>query len=71
MANASEMGLNDLESLFIAYQTDAETAMRNMEMKDSPHSRSLEGLENLARYRGNQVGLQYAEAFEILRKIQR
>jgi len=42
-----------------------------MEMKDSPHSRSLEGLENLARYRGNQVGLQYAEAFEILRKIQR
>jgi LmbE family N-acetylglucosaminyl deacetylase len=42
-----------------------------MEMRDKPHSRSLEGLKNLAKYRGNQVGLQYAEAFEIIRKIQR
>lgn len=41
------------------------------EMRTSPHSRSYEGLENLARYRGNQVGLQYAEAFEIIRKIKR
>lgn len=42
-----------------------------MEMKDYPHSRSLEGLENLAKYRGNQVGLKYAEAFEVIRKIKR
>lgn len=42
-----------------------------MEMRQPPHTRSFEGLENLARYRGNQVGLPYAEAFEIIRKIER
>ena len=41
------------------------------EMRDSPHARSFEGLENLAKHRGNQVGLHYAEAFEIIRKIER
>jgi len=43
----------------------------SMEMKNSPHSRSFDGLENLAKYRGNQVGLDYAEAFEIIKKIVR
>ena len=42
-----------------------------LEMRDSPHSRSFEGLEILARYRGHQAGVFYAEAFEIIRKIQR
>lgn len=42
-----------------------------IEMKNSPHSRSFEGLENLAKYRGNQVGLPYAEAFDVIRKINR
>ena len=42
-----------------------------MEMRDAPHTRSFEGLENLAKHRGNQVGLKYAEAFEIIRKIER
>jgi LmbE family N-acetylglucosaminyl deacetylase len=42
-----------------------------MEMRDAPHSCSFEGLENLAKHRGNQVGLKYAEAFEIIRKIDR
>ena len=41
------------------------------EIHNSPHARSYDGIENLARYRGNQVGLDYAEAFEILRKIER
>ena len=40
------------------------------ELKDYPHSRSLKGLENLAKIRGNQVGLEMAEAFEIIRKIE-
>ncbi|MBJ13725.1 MAG: GlcNAc-PI de-N-acetylase [Candidatus Marinimicrobia bacterium] len=39
------------------------------EMRSKPHSRSLEGLENLAKIRGNQSGLKKAEAFEVLRKI--
>ena len=40
------------------------------EMKDYPHSRSIDALENLARLRGNQVGLLMAEAFQVLRKIE-
>jgi LmbE family N-acetylglucosaminyl deacetylase len=42
-----------------------------MEMRSPPHTRSVEGLENLAKYRGNQVGVSYAEAFEIIRRIER
>ena len=41
------------------------------EMRDSPHCRSYEGLENLARLRGNQAGLNQAEAFEMLKRIER
>ena len=43
----------------------------SQEMRESPHTRSLEGLENLARLRGNQCGVKLAESFEILRKIER
>ena len=39
------------------------------EIRDYPHSRSYKGIENLALYRGNQVGLKYAESFEVIRKI--
>lgn len=42
-----------------------------MEMRRSPHTRSFEGIENLAKYRGHQVGLPCAEAFEIIRKVDR
>ena len=41
------------------------------EIKPYPHSRSITGLKNLNRIRGNQSGLKYAEAFEIVRKIER
>ena len=40
------------------------------EMRDYPHSRSLEAIENLAKIRGNQNGLKLAEAFQIIRKIE-
>lgn len=43
----------------------------NKEIRENPHSRSIDGVKNLAKYRGNQVGLYYAEAFEIIRKIER
>tara|TARA_A100001388_G_scaffold277120_1_gene266959 strand:- start:1455 stop:2144 length:690 start_codon:yes stop_codon:yes gene_type:complete len=48
-------------------------ALKNYEeeMLSTPNSRSFEGIQNLAKYRGNQVGLEYAESFEILRKIDR
>ena len=41
------------------------------EIREEPHSRSFHGIETLANYRGNQVGLNLAEAFQILRKIKR
>ena len=40
------------------------------EMRDYPHSRSIEGIKNLAKLRGNQVGYDLAEAFEVIRKIE-
>ena len=40
------------------------------ELKKYPHSRSINGIKNLNRIRGNQSGLKYAEAFEIIRKIE-
>ena len=43
----------------------------HLEMRPDPHSRSYEGLEGLAKLRGFQVGIKMAEAFEIIRKIDR
>lgn len=39
------------------------------EMRATPHSRSIANLESLARYRGNCVGVEAAEAFEVIRVI--
>lgn len=39
------------------------------ELRDYPHPRSLKGVEVLARYRGMQVGREYAEAFKTVRKV--
>ncbi|WP_415883475.1 PIG-L deacetylase family protein [Neptuniibacter sp. QD34_54] len=39
------------------------------EMRDPPHSRSIENTINLSKYRGNTVGVAYAEAFVLLRYI--
>ena len=43
----------------------------HMEMREYPHPRSYEAVENLAKYRGSQVGLYYAESFELIKKIER
>ena len=39
------------------------------EMRAWPHSRSLEAVEHLARWRGSQVGVEAAEAFTLLRQL--
>ena len=39
-------------------------------MREYPHSRSIDGIKNLAKRRGNQVGLNMAEAFEVIRKVE-
>jgi len=39
------------------------------EMKKSPHPRSTEVIKALAKYRGAQVGVDYAEGFRLVRKV--
>ena len=39
------------------------------EMREVPHARSIENVVNLARWRGNSVGLMAAEAMKIIRAI--
>jgi LmbE family N-acetylglucosaminyl deacetylase len=39
------------------------------EIRSYPHPRSREGMEALARYRGMQVGAEFAEAFQIMKKV--
>lgn len=41
------------------------------EMRDSPHARSYRAAEALATLRGAQVGLERAEAFTVIRQIER
>ncbi|MDC1073488.1 PIG-L family deacetylase [Gammaproteobacteria bacterium] len=40
------------------------------ERRESPHPRASESLRALARWRGSNVGVAYAEAFEVIRSIQ-
>jgi LmbE family N-acetylglucosaminyl deacetylase len=40
-----------------------------MEMRPFPHPRSYDGIIYLARVRGMTVGVEYAEAFEIIRRV--
>lgn len=40
------------------------------EMRPWPHARSIEALEHMARFRGSQVGLIAAEAFQLGRKVE-
>jgi LmbE family N-acetylglucosaminyl deacetylase len=39
------------------------------QLKQFPHSRSLESIENLAKFRGATIGKNYAEAFALIREI--
>ena len=61
-------------NLFISIEKtwkDKEEALKayRTEMRAFPHSRSIDGIKNLAKVRGNQVGYSYAEAFEVIRKL--
>jgi len=40
-------------------------------LRPEPHARSIPAVERLARRRGNSVGLAAAEAFAVLRQIER
>ncbi len=54
-----------------AYMVDKMHALKcyRDEMREPPHSRSLDSVERLARLRGNSVGINYAEAFMTIRTI--
>ena len=41
----------------------------DQEMRDAPHARSYDMVRTLAKFRGGEVGLNYAEAFEIIRLL--
>ncbi|EIT86221.1 GlcNAc-PI de-N-acetylase family protein [Fictibacillus macauensis ZFHKF-1] len=41
----------------------------DVEMRPPPHPRSYEGVRNLASVRGMTIGVPYAEAFEVIRRV--
>jgi LmbE family N-acetylglucosaminyl deacetylase len=47
----------------------AAAAAYGAEMPPPPHPRSLKGLEALARVRGGQVGVNFAEGFQLIRRL--
>jgi LmbE family N-acetylglucosaminyl deacetylase len=53
---------------FLAIKLQALEAYE-LEMRPSPHSRSIEHLEYLARHRGNSMGMNAAEAFMVMRSL--
>jgi len=55
---------------YLKFKLNAIKCYKN-ELKKSPHSRSLNGIKNLSKIRGNQSGVKNAEAFEIIRRIDR
>ena len=55
-------------SQFVKDKTKAMSFYKS-ELKEYPHPRSLDGIEVLAKKRGMEVGLKYAEAFMLLREI--
>ncbi len=64
-----------LPSVFIditAYLDKKKKAMAayRSQLKEFPHPRSLQAVESLARLRGSTVGVQAAEAFQLIREIE-
>ncbi len=64
-----------IPNLFISIEDTWEYKLKsleayNLEMRNYPHSRSINAIKNLAKVRGNQVGYEYAEAFEVIRKLE-
>ena len=55
-------------TLTIKKKIKAAKAYKN-EINSWPHPRSIKGIKNLASYRGQSVGLKYAEAFYLLRYV--
>ena len=64
-----------LPNLFISIKNTWEAKLKALkayrqEMKPYPHSRSIDGVKTNAEYRGKQIGVALAEAFEVIRKLE-
>ena len=80
VASATDFGYKNVTgkfepNLFIEISENWESKLSALkkygsELLDYPHSRSLEAIKNLATLRGNRIGYNMAEAFEVIRKIE-
>ena len=81
VASATDYGSTSVTGIFepnlfvnITETWDAKEAALHAyksELREYPHSRSLDAIKNQAKMRGSQVGLLMAEAFQVIRKIER
>ena len=53
---------------FIDKKLEAMSCFKS-QLKSAPHSRSLDTIKALASYRGNTIGVNFAESFEVERII--
>jgi LmbE family N-acetylglucosaminyl deacetylase len=72
---APELNSTFVPSRFVDVSATREAKRRALEVYDNemrpfPHPRSYEAVEALSRWRGASVGLQWAEAFAVLRDIE-
>ena len=58
-----ELNKNDIENKCKAMK------LYKTEIREYPHPRSIEAIKNLSKYRGNQIEVKYAEAFKLIRKV--
>lgn len=59
-----ELSEDDLDKKIKAFECFSEPRI-----KYAPHSRSVDGIKNLAKYRGSTITKYYAEAFSLVREI--
>jgi len=70
----TELGINSFKpNLYVDIKSTMKYKLEAMkcyksELKEYPHCRSIKGIENLAMKRGNEVGLEYAESFILIRE---
>lgn len=53
---------------FLSHKIKAMKCFKS-QLKEFPHSRSLDSIENLAKFRGATIGRHYAESFTLIREI--
>lgn len=63
-----------IPNVFVGISEHLETKMKalaayEIEMRQAPHSRSIENVRKLAEFRGNTVGLKSAEGFSLVRAL--